>query len=194
MSHWMGGSRTIKRRLFSIITALALALSLCPTWAFAAGEIQEAEQGGLSRVTELQEMLDGANDPIPLAGAVPYVDAAGNAQQSPENCTVLTADMAGTELPGGIIFEVGVGTVYGDVVLSGIHHIPARYSLHIPAGASLSGCTLTGGGGGEGRSYRDSGDLRQGVCGGRYGLDAERYEGVRQRVHRHLQQGRNERF
>ena len=47
---------------------------------------------------------------------------------------------------GGILFEKGVGTVYGNVVLSGTHDIPAGYSLHIPAGASLSGCTLTGGG------------------------------------------------
>ena len=47
---------------------------------------------------------------------------------------------------GGILFEKGTGTVYGNVVLSGTHDIPAGHSLHIPAGASLSGCTLTGGG------------------------------------------------
>ncbi len=47
----------------------------------------------------------------------------------------------------GIVFENGVGTVYGDVTLDGNYAVPAGCSLHIPAGASLSGSgTLTGGG------------------------------------------------
>ena len=46
----------------------------------------------------------------------------------------------------GIIFENGVGTVCGDVTLAGSYTVPAGYSLHIPAGASLSGSgTLSGG-------------------------------------------------
>ena len=47
----------------------------------------------------------------------------------------------------GIVFENGAGTVYGDVTLDGNYAVPAGCSLHIPAGASLSGSgTLTGGG------------------------------------------------
>ena len=47
----------------------------------------------------------------------------------------------------GIVFENGVGTVCGDVVLNENYAVPAGYSLHISAGASLSGSgTLTGGG------------------------------------------------
>ena len=36
-----------------------------------------------------------------VTGAVSYVDADGTTRQSPEDCTVLTAEMAGTELSGG---------------------------------------------------------------------------------------------
>ena len=47
----------------------------------------------------------------------------------------------------GIVFENGVGTVCGDVTFDGSYEVPADYSLHIPAGASLSGSgTLSGGG------------------------------------------------
>ena len=47
----------------------------------------------------------------------------------------------------GIVFENGAGTVYGDVTLDGNYAVPAGYSLHIPAGASLSGSgNLSGGG------------------------------------------------
>ena len=47
----------------------------------------------------------------------------------------------------GIVFENGAGTVYGDVVLNENYAVPAGYSLHISAGASLSGSgTLSGGG------------------------------------------------
>ena len=47
----------------------------------------------------------------------------------------------------GIVFENKVGTVCGSVVLNENYAIPAGYSLHIPAGASLSGSgTLSGGG------------------------------------------------
>ena len=62
---------------------------------------EEQEQIDLSRVYELQGALDGANAPMPLTGAVSYVDADGTTRQSPEDCTVLTAEMAGTELSGG---------------------------------------------------------------------------------------------
>ena len=68
------------KRFLSITTALALCLGMLPGTALA---------------------LDGANDPMPLAGSVPYVDADGTTRQSPEDCTVLTAEMAGTELSGG---------------------------------------------------------------------------------------------
>ena len=61
----------------------------------------EQEQIDLSRCYVLQEALDGANAPMPLTGAVSYVDADGTTRQSPEDCTVLTAEMAGTELSGG---------------------------------------------------------------------------------------------
>ena len=45
------------------------------------------------------------------------------------------------------MFENGAGTVCGDVVLNENYAVPAGYSLHIPANASLSGSgTLTGGG------------------------------------------------
>ena len=45
-----------------------------------------------------------------------------------------------------IVFENGVGTVCGDVTFDGSYAVPAGYSLHIPAGASLSGSgTLSGG-------------------------------------------------
>ena len=46
-----------------------------------------------------------------------------------------------------IVFENGVGTVCGDVAFDGRYQVPGGYSLHIPAGASLSGRgVLTGGG------------------------------------------------
>ena len=47
----------------------------------------------------------------------------------------------------GIVFENGAGTVCGNVTFNSSYAVPAGYSLHIPAGASLSGSgTLSGGG------------------------------------------------
>ena len=46
-----------------------------------------------------------------------------------------------------IIFENGVGLVYGDVILTETYDVPANYNLTIPSGATLEGTgTLTGGG------------------------------------------------
>ena len=46
-----------------------------------------------------------------------------------------------------IVFENGVGTVCGNVTFNSSYAVPAGYSLHIPAGNSLSGSgTLSGGG------------------------------------------------
>ena len=94
----------------------------------------EQEQIDLSRVYELQGALDGANDPMPLAGSVPYVDADGTTRQSPEDCTVLTAEMAGTELSGG--WYVAQGDVNVDSNL---------FTFTEDAHLILSdGCNLTG--------------------------------------------------
>ena len=70
----------MKRRILSIVTALAMCLSLCPTWAFAVED--EQEQADISCGRELQAELDVANVPAPIEepseDAVAEFDESGN--------------------------------------------------------------------------------------------------------------------
>ena len=123
----------------------------------------EQEQIDLSRCYVLQEALDGANAPMPLTGAVSYVDADGTTQQSPENCTVLTAEMAGTELSGG--WYVAQGDVN---VGSNLFTFTEDAYLILADGCNLTGTiyakgSLTiyaqSGGSGSLTATRDKGDI-----------------------------------
>ena len=157
----------MKRRMLSIITALALCLGLCPTWAFAAEgdpatesvEYQEASWDNTQVIyTDKSESCTpvtadtttwdagwyAVSGIVTISGGI--VDATGGAADS-------SGDYAGDPIGNGgnangtatvnkttgIVFENGAGTVCGNVTFDGSYDVPAGYTLNIPAGASLSG-------------------------------------------------------
>ncbi len=95
--------------------------------------------------------ITGGTGSVTISGGI--VDASSPTDVDWEGCEGAPIGNGGNASGGsvekttGIVFENGVGTVCGNVTFNGSYNVPADYSLHIPAGNSLSGSgTLTGGG------------------------------------------------
>ena len=104
---------------------------------------EEQEEINLSRIYALQGALDEANNPMPLAGAVEYVDAAGNAQQSPADCVTITADMANKNLTGGWYVAEGNVTINGALNFNGETHLILADGCKLTVNNNLQTTNLT---------------------------------------------------